>query len=102
MAIVNVDLSEYGKCITSTEPQVIALQLVRNIKDMAKLQERKRLAYLKARQWGYQNMDILTKVMDKYLSEAKLNLAQKELLQKLQDAAERHKRLVLLKGRRFN
>lgn len=26
---------------------------VRNIKDMAKLQERKRLAYLKARQWGY-------------------------------------------------
>ena len=53
MAIVNVDLSEYGKCITLTEPQVIALKLVRNIKDMAKLQERKRLAYLKARQWGY-------------------------------------------------
>lgn len=47
-------------------------------------------------------MDRLTKVMDKYLSEAKLNWAQKELLQKLQDAAERHKRLVLLKGRRFN
>ena len=45
--------TEYGKCITSTEPQVIALKLVRNIKDMAKLQERKRLAYLKARQWGY-------------------------------------------------
>lgn len=41
-------------------------------------------------------------LMDKYLSEAKLNWAQKELLQKLQDAAERHKRLVLLKGRRFN
>lgn len=40
--------------------------------------------------------------MDKYLSEAKSNWAQKELLQKLQDAAERHKRLVLLKGRRFN
>ena len=53
MAIINVDLSEYGKCITLTEPQVIALKLVRNIKDMAKLQERKRLAYLKARQWGY-------------------------------------------------
>lgn len=47
-------------------------------------------------------MGRLTKVMDKYLSEAKLNWAQKELLQKLQDAAERHKRLVLLKGRRFN
>lgn len=47
-------------------------------------------------------MDRLTKVMDKYLSEAKLNWAQKELLQKLQDVAERHKRLVLLKGRRFN
>lgn len=55
MAIINVDLSEYGKCITLTEPQVIALKLVRNIKemDMAKLQERKKLAYLKARQWGY-------------------------------------------------
>lgn len=53
MAIINVGLSEYGKSITSTEPQVIALKLVRNIKDMAKLQERKRLAYLKARQWGY-------------------------------------------------
>ena len=101
MAIVNVDLSEYGKCITSTEPQVIALQLVRNIKDMAKLQERKRLAYLKARQWGYSNMVRLTKVKDKYLPEAKLNWAQKELLQKLQDAAERHKRVVILKGRRF-
>lgn len=97
MAIINVDLSEYGKCITLTEPQVIALKLVRNIKDMAKLQERKRLAYLKARQWGY-----TTNVMDKYLTGAKLNWAQKELLQKLQDAAERHKRLVLLKGRRFN
>lgn len=47
-------------------------------------------------------MDRLTKVMDKYLSEAKLDLAQKERLQKLQDAAELHKRLVLLKGRRFN
>ena len=98
MAIVNVDLYEYGKCITSTEPQVIALQLVRNIKDMAKLQERKRLAYLKARQWGCSNMVRLTK----HLSEAKLNWAQKELLQKLQDAAEHHKRLVLLKVRRVN
>lgn len=47
-------------------------------------------------------MDRLTKVMDKYLSEAKLNWAQKELLQKLQDAAEHHKRVVILKGRRFN
>ena len=102
MAIVNVDLSEYGKCITSTEPQVIALQLVRNIKDMAKLQERKRLAYLKARQWGCSNMVRLTKVKGKYLSEVKLNWAQKELLQKLQDAAEHHKRLVLLKCRRVN
>lgn len=45
-------------------------------------------------------MDRLTKVMDKYLSEAKLNWAQKELLQKLQDAAEHHKRVVILKGRR--
>jgi hypothetical protein len=54
MAIINKRrFTEYGKCITSTEPQVIALKLVRNIKDMAKLQERKRLAYLKARQWGY-------------------------------------------------
>ena len=102
MAIVNVDLSEYGKCITLTEPQVIALQLVRNIKDMAKIQERKRLAYLKARQCGYSNMVRLTKLKDMYLSEAKLNWVQKELLQKLQDAAEHHKRLVLLKGRRVN
>lgn len=46
-------------------------------------------------------MDRLTKVMDKYLSEAKLNWAQKELLQKLHDAAEHHKRVVILKGRRF-
>ena len=35
MAIVNVDLSEYGKCITLSEPQLIALKLVRNIKDTA-------------------------------------------------------------------
>ena len=69
---------------------------------IAKLQERKRLAYLKARQWGCSNMVRLTKVKDKYLSEVKLNWAQKELLQKLQDAAEHHKRLVLLKGRRVN
>lgn len=47
-------------------------------------------------------MDRLTKVMDKYLSEAKLNWAQKELLQKSQDAAEHHKRVVILKGRMFN
>lgn len=53
MAIVNVDLSEYDKRITLSEPQLIALKLVRNIKDTAKLKERKRLAYLKARQWGY-------------------------------------------------
>ena len=52
MAIVNVDLSEYGKRITLSEPQLIALKLVRNIKDTAKLQKRKRLAFLKARQWG--------------------------------------------------
>lgn len=31
MAIVNVDLSEYGKRITLSEPQLIALKLVRNI-----------------------------------------------------------------------
>lgn len=36
MAIINKRrFTEYGKCITSTEPQVIALKLVRNIKDMA-------------------------------------------------------------------
>ena len=98
MAIINVDLSEYGKCITLTEPQVIALKLVRNIK----LQELKRLAYLKARQWGYQNMDIQIKVMDKYLTGVKLRWAQEELLRKLQDAAEHHKRVVILKGRRFS
>ena len=46
-------------------------------------------------------MERLTKVMDKYLTDAKLRWAQKELLQKLQDAAERHKRLVIQKGRRF-
>lgn len=45
-------------------------------------------------------MDRPTKVMDKYLTDAKLNWAQKELLQKLQDAAEHHKRVVILKGRR--
>lgn len=45
-------------------------------------------------------MDRLTKVMDKYLTDAKLNWAQKELLQKLPDAAEHHKRVVILKGRR--
>lgn len=96
MAIVNVDLSEYGKCITLTEPQVIALKLVRNIKYIAKLQERKRLAYLKARQWG------LTKVTGKYLDGVKLRWEQEELLRKLQDAAEHHKRVVILKGRRFS
>ena len=47
-------------------------------------------------------MERLTKVMDKYLGRAKLSLAQEDLLQKLQDAAEHHKRLVLLKGRRVN
>lgn len=46
-------------------------------------------------------MDRLIKVMDKFLTDAKLYWAQKELLQKLQDAAERHKRVVILKGRRF-
>lgn len=46
-------------------------------------------------------MERLTKVMDKYLTDAKLRWAQKELLQRLHDAAERHKRVVILKGRRF-
>lgn len=46
-------------------------------------------------------MERLTKVMDKYLTEAKLRWAQKEHLRKLQDAAEHHKRLVILKARRF-
>lgn len=46
-------------------------------------------------------MERLTKVMDKYLADAKLRWAQEELLHKLQDAAEHHKRLVLLKGRRL-
>lgn len=45
-------------------------------------------------------MDRQTKVMDKYLTGVKLRLAQKELLQKLQNEAERHKRLVILKSRR--
>lgn len=35
--------------------------------------------------------------MDKYLTDAKLRWAQEELRRKLQDAAERHKRLVILK-----
>ena len=43
---------------------------------------------------------MLTKVMDKYFGRSKLSWAQEELLHKLQDAAERHKRLVILKGRR--
>ncbi len=46
-------------------------------------------------------MERLIKVMDKYLTEAELYWARKELLQKLHDAAERHKRVVILKGRRF-
>ena len=46
-------------------------------------------------------MERLVKVMDKYLTEAKLHWARKELLLKLHDAAERHKRVVILKGRRF-
>lgn len=47
-------------------------------------------------------MDRLIKAMDKYLTDVKLSLAQKELLRKLQDAAERHKKVVILKGRRFS
>lgn len=47
-------------------------------------------------------MERLTKVMDKYLAEAKLHLARKELLRKLQYAAEHHKRVIILKGRRFS
>ena len=46
-------------------------------------------------------MERLTKVMDKYLTDAKLRWTQEELLQKLHDAANRHKRVVILKGRRF-
>lgn len=46
-------------------------------------------------------MERLTKVMDKYLTGAKLRWAQKEYLRKLQDAAEHHKKLVILKARRF-
>lgn len=46
-------------------------------------------------------MDRLTKVMDKYFTDAKLRWAKEELLQKLHDAAERHKRVVIQKGRRF-
>lgn len=47
-------------------------------------------------------MERLTKVMDKYLIDAKLRWAQEELLRKLQDAAERHQRVVILKkARRF-
>lgn len=46
-------------------------------------------------------MERLTKVMDKYLTDAKLRWAQEELLQKLQDAAEHHKNLVILKARMF-
>lgn len=46
-------------------------------------------------------MERLTKIMDKYLIDAKLRWAQEILLQKLHDAAERHKRVVILKGRRF-
>lgn len=41
----------------------------------------------------------LTKVMDKYLTDAKLRLAQEERLRKLQDAAENHKELMILKVR---
>jgi hypothetical protein len=39
--------------------------------------------------------------MDNYLTDAKQRWAQEELLQKLHDAAERHKRVVIQKGRRF-
>ena len=35
--------------------------------------------------------------MDKYLTDAKLRWAQEERLRKLQDAAEHHKELVILK-----
>lgn len=46
-------------------------------------------------------MERLTKVMDKYLTDAKLHWAQKERLRKLKDAAENHKELVILKARMF-
>jgi hypothetical protein len=55
----------------------------------------------KVRKKIIKKMERLTKVMDKYLTDAKLRWAQKELLQKLHDAAERHKRVVILKGRMF-
>lgn len=47
-------------------------------------------------------MERLTKAMDKYLTDAKLRWTQKELLRKLQDATEHHKRVVILKDRRFS
>lgn len=47
-------------------------------------------------------MERLIKVMDKYLTDAKLRWAQEERLRKLQDAAEHHKKVVILKGRRFS
>lgn len=46
-------------------------------------------------------MERLTKVMDKYLTDAKLRWAQEEHLRKLQDAVEHHKNLVILKARMF-
>lgn len=47
-------------------------------------------------------MDRLIKAMNKYLTDAKLRWTQEELLRKLQDAAEHHKKVVILKGRRFS
>ena len=46
-------------------------------------------------------MERLTKVMDKYLTDAKLHWAQEERLRKLQDAVKNHKELVILKARMF-
>lgn len=44
-------------------------------------------------------MERLTKVMDKYLTDAKYIWHQEERLRKLQDAAENHKELMILKVR---
>lgn len=46
-------------------------------------------------------MDRQIKAMNKYLTDAKPRWTQEELLRKLQDAAEHHKKMVILKGRRF-
>lgn len=44
-------------------------------------------------------MERLIKVMDKYLTDAKLRWPQEERLRKLQDAVKNHKESVILKAR---